>query len=177
MAKALMTWIPVGVGVGVAMIVAGLAWPAAVGAGAAVSGGLVAANMRRPAGRPRIDPFTVGEPWRQHVQAAQRSANQLHRTVRDMSDGPLRERMSSIATRLDDGLDETWRIARRGNELDAAVKRLNPTALRARQAELAARDQAEPNADVASALASVESQLAATERLKARAARTADRLR
>ena len=135
------------------------------------------ANLPRRPRRPRIDPFTIGEPWRQHVQAAQRSAAQLHRTVREMRDGPLRERMTSIANRLDDGLDETWRIARRGNELDAAVKRMDPTALSLRLNTLEQRSQTEPSADVASALASVESQIEATERLKVRAGRTEDRLR
>ena len=94
-----------------------------------------------------------------------------------MRDGPLRERMTSIANRLDDGLDETWRIARRGNELDAAVKRMDPTALSLRLNTLEQRSQTEPSADVASALASVESQIEATERLKVRAGRTEDRLR
>ncbi|NQY55242.1 MAG: hypothetical protein HRT86_01965 [Ilumatobacteraceae bacterium] len=177
MAKALMTWVPVGVGVAVAMLVAGLGWPVAVGAGIAIGAGLTVANLPRRPRRPRIDPFTIGEPWRQHVQAAQRSAAQLHRTVREMRDGPLRERMTSIANRLDDGLDETWRIARRGNELDAAVKRMDPTALSLRLNTLEQRSQTEPSADVASALASVESQIEATERLKVRAGRTEDRLR
>ncbi|MEM8621733.1 MAG: hypothetical protein AAGF73_18660 [Actinomycetota bacterium] len=177
MAKALITWIPVGVGLAVAMLVAGLGWPVAVGAGVAIGGGLTAANLPRRPRRPRIDPFAIGEPWRQHVQAAQRSATQLHRTVREMRDGPLRERMTSIADRLDDGLDETWRIARRGDELDAAVKRLDPTALASRLSTLEERRRTEPSVEVASALASVESQIEATARLKVRAGRTEDRLR
>ena len=77
-ASAIMSWrILVGIGVGVAMAVAGLPVGVAIGVGAAVYAGSVAAAMPRGRSTPTIDAFTLSEPWRQIVQAAQASSRKL----------------------------------------------------------------------------------------------------
>jgi hypothetical protein len=85
--------------------------------------------------------------------------------------------LQSIADRLDGGLREGWEIAKRGHEIDAAVKSLNPTRLRSRLGTLQSQGGDAPSPEVASAIDSVQSQLATADRLKALSAATADKLR
>ena len=133
---------PVGaIGATIALILLGVPWPVALIAGL---GGLgIAVGVRSRTGEPNprkaIDPFTVGEPWRQFVQGAQRARKRLHDTVATADDGPLKDRMTTIINRLDDGLDETWSIARRGDQIDDAVRRLDPAGLRSKLEALEAR--------------------------------------
>jgi hypothetical protein len=160
----------------IALLLLGVPWPIALLAGI---GGFFISRFtgRKIATGTAIDPFAVGEPWRQFVQGAQRAGQRLHDTVDTADDGPLKDRMSTIAGRLDDGLVETWSIARRGDQIDKTIRRLDPTALRSREASLTARLATAPNDDVESALASIRSQIESTERLKVESAKTADRLR
>lgn len=177
-ASAILSWrILLGVGVGVVAAVAGLPIIAAAGVGLAVYGATVVAAMPKRAITPSIDPFTISEPWRQFVQAAQRSRRQLADTVRATPTGPLRDRLQGIADRLDGGIAESWAIARRGDELDGIVAGLDPTRLRSRLGTLQQQAAAAPTENTAAAIASVETQLASADRLKALSASTADRLR
>jgi hypothetical protein len=125
----------------------------------------------------KIDPFGVSEPWRQFVSGAQRSGTKLHSTVDAAADGPLKTRMEAMVERFDQGLQETWRIAQRGDQIDETVRRLDPTALRSKLESLIARRESTPTADLEAAISSVESQLASSDRLKAESGRTADTLR
>ncbi|MEL6893898.1 MAG: hypothetical protein AAFP84_20065 [Actinomycetota bacterium] len=147
---------------------------AAIGA---VAGLALWLSRRTRGGGERIDPFTVGEPWRQFVQGARRAADRLHSTVEATPSGPLKDRLTSIVGRLDHGVQETWRIARRGDEIDDAVNRLDPTALRSKLATLQAQHADAPSDQLATAIESVESQLATTDRLKERSPKTANTLR
>ncbi len=127
--------------------------------------------------RSRLDPFTVGEPWRQFVQSATRAQTKLHQTIDAASAGPLKERMNTIAARLDDGLHETWEIARRGDEIDGAIRRLDPTALRSKLASLKERASGDATSDVDAAITSVQNQIESVGRLELESKKTADRLR
>lgn len=177
-AQAILSWrILLGAGVGVVAGIAGLPIVAAAGIGLAGYAGAVATAVPRPRRRANVDPFTVSEPWRQFVQGGQRSRRQLTETVRNTPAGPLRDRLQSIADRLDEGLDEGWQIARRGHEIDGMVRNLDPTRLRSRLDTLRSQAASAPTENLAAAVASVESQLASTDRLKALSASTADRLR
>ena len=164
------------VGAGVALTVAGFSWPIAVAAagGTALSIGLISAGRRpTPARTPPRDPFALSEPWRHHVIAVQRADRRLHRTLGEIEPGPLHDRLESIVERLDVGVEETWRIARRGDEIDAAIRRLDPTALRERRRALLAADgAAHPEA-----IESIDSQLATVGRLRDRSEAMSDRLR
>ncbi len=170
-------WVLIGTSFAViALLVFGVPWPIALLA--AIGGFFVSRFMgRKVSGATVIDPFAVGEPWRQFVQGAQRAGQRLHATVACADDGPLKKRMSTVVDRLDDGLAETWAIARRGDQIDDAVRRLDPTSLRSQQSSLEERLAIAPSDDVDAALASVRSQIDSTERLKTESAKTADRLR
>ena len=125
--KAILSWrILLGAGIGVAVAMAGLPILVAGALGGAVYAGAVVAAMPDRDVRVSIDPFTLGEPWRQFVQAAQRSRRQLTATVARVAAGPLRDRLQAIAGKLDGALAESWDIARRGNEIDGLVTRARP---------------------------------------------------
>lgn len=160
----------------IALLLLGVPWPIALVAGL---GGFVVSRSvgRKISAVSAIDPFAVGEPWRQFVQGALRADQRLSATVASADDGPLKERLSTVVGRLDQGLAETWAIARRGDQIDEMVRRLDPTALRSKQATLEERLAAGPSSDVESALASVRSQIDSTDRLKIESSRAADRLR
>jgi len=179
-AKAILSWrIALGAAVGVVAAVIGVpAWLAAM-LGAIVYVGLIGLAMPSdPTPSPaEVDPFTVGEPWRRFVQNGQRSRRRFQDTVRNTRPGPLHDRLQAIATRLDAGLQQGWQIARRGHEIDAAVKALDPTRLRSRLATLEAQAATEPSDNLTAAIKSVHSQLATADRLKALSASTADQLR
>jgi hypothetical protein len=103
----------------------------------------------------------------------------------------LRDRLAEIAAQLDHAVEESWRIARQGDEIDDAITRIDPVRLRSRLTTLQGQRPAAPvdgpSPDdlargtaahaVDAAIASVESQLATADRLKALSARTADQLR
>lgn len=124
-----------------------------------------------------IDPFGVGEPWRQFVSGAKRSGTRLHLIVDGAPEGPLKDRMISIVARFDDGLAETWQIACRGDRIDDAIRQLDPTLLRSRFETLNERRATNPSGDVDAAIESVERQIESAERLRTQSSRTADRLR
>jgi hypothetical protein len=177
-AKAILSWrILLGLGVAVALAFTPIGVPAAIGIGVLVYVGSVALAMPRGAAKTHIDPFTLSEPWRQMVQGAQRAGKHLHETVSGTPAGPLRERMDGIVDKLDQALTESWEIARRGDAIDDAVGRLDPTALRSKLDTLRAKADAAPSDDLTAAITSVESQLASADRLKELSAQTAGRLR
>jgi hypothetical protein len=173
-----MSWrILLGAAAGVLAGVVGVPVAAAVAVGVGVYAASVLVAMPKATTRVRIDPFTVGEPWRQLAQAGLRARQRLASITSGTEQGPLRERLQDILTRLDRGLADGWAAAKRGDELDGAVSRLDPTALRSRLTTLQQRAAANPTDDLGAAIASVESQLATAERLKQLSATTADRLR
>jgi hypothetical protein len=175
-AKALLSWrILLGAAVGVLAAVLGLNPVAAVGVGVVVYVATVFMAMPKTP-RSTIDPFAISEPWRHFVQGTQRARQSLRQAVNATSDGPLKARLTDIAGRLETAVEESWAIAKRGDEIDAAVNRIDPVRLRSRLATLTDTSAPE-HGDVAQAVASIESQLASADRLKALSASTADRLR
>jgi hypothetical protein len=184
-ARAILSWrLLLGIGIGVAAgLLAGVLTSAWVGVvagvcvGIAVYAGAVLRAMPRADGPPRMDPFTLSEPWRQLVQGAQRAGTRLHATVAAAPAGALRDRLATIAANLDVGLAESWAIAKRGDELDAAIRRLDPTALRSKLATLEAKNAEAPSDELGAAIASVRSQLESAERLRTLSSGTADTLR
>lgn len=132
-AKALLSWrILLGIGVGVAMAVAGLPIGVAIGVGAALYAASVGAAMPKGAEPAAIDPFVLSEPWRQLMQQAQNAGRKLRSTVSSAEQGPLRKTLESIAAQLEHGLGEAWEVARRGDEIDNVVRQLDPTSLRSK---------------------------------------------
>ena len=179
-ARAMMS--PLGIvlfGVGAAAgIVVGLPIVAAAGVGALAWGGRVLAAVPSPPPSSRVAPNTLSEPWRTYAMQAEDSKKRFDRVVASVPAGPLRDRLQQLSGRLDDGIDESWRIARRGHEIVAAIGTIDTASAQRELAELkrmVGRKQPTPSqADTAQAL---EAQLASANRLVALADRSRDRLR
>jgi hypothetical protein len=102
---------------------------------AAAAGGVTWRTLlRRRRPRPtrlNIDPFVIGEPWRRYVSAAQAAQRRYQEIIAATPAGPLRTNMESITRQVQRGVDECWLIAKRGDELDAALNRLDTGSLQA----------------------------------------------
>nr|MDQ3293639.1 hypothetical protein [Actinomycetota bacterium] len=127
----------------------------------------------------RIDPFTLNEPWRRAVQDALQAQNRFREAISDARPGPMRDRMDEIAERVAFGVNEAWRVARQGQSLVAARRRIDTTEATQELAEMESRaaDPASAGSSVEQTMASVKAELAAANRMDASIAEARDRLR
>ena len=77
--------------------------------------------------RDRIDPFTLTDPWRSFVQDAQQARSRFERIVVGVQEGPLRDRLGDIETRINDGLQACWRISQSGHRLRKTILHVGPS--------------------------------------------------
>lgn len=157
-----------------ALVVAGIG-AVGYGVGVAVAAALGQGRRRPAARRERIDPFTLGEPWRLRVREALGAQSRYREAVDRTPDGPLRERLADIGARIDAGVDECWRIANQGNALGQGLK-----AVRLREARdglAAAEREAGAGADADPRVAALRAQVSSAERMAATAADADSRLR
>jgi hypothetical protein len=130
--------------------------------------GRVAAAIPRAPADARIDPFTLAEPWRRYVTDALQAQARFREAVASARPGPMRDRLAQIEGRVETGMREVWRIARRGHDLVDARHRMDPDAIRR---EIAAT---EANADqpwaqgqaMEKTMASLRAQLDTVERIE-----------
>lgn len=177
-AKAILSWrIAVGVGAVVALTLAGLSLPISIAVGAALYAATIGAAMPKGSPKLHIDPFVLSEPWRQLVQGSQSAHRKFRGSVDAVADGPLRARLDAIAEQIERGLQEAWYIAKRGDEIDDAVRALDPTALRSKLSMLEQRAAETPSPEADAAVASVRNQLESADRLKQQSADTVATLR
>jgi hypothetical protein len=148
-----------------------------VAAGLAYGGRVLAAVPRDEDATSRLDPFAVGEPWRYFVRDAMAARRRFDEAVRTMDRGPVRTRLSELGDRLDDGLEETWRVARRGHNLTAARMGIDTHGITAElaQAEVIAASSADARA--AQTVEALRSQLRSAERMDAVIAEAVSTLR
>jgi hypothetical protein len=164
-------------GVTAAGIVAGIPLLVAPVIGLAAWAGKVLLSVPRNKKGPRIDPYVLSEPWRQSVLSAQSARARFDRTVAATRPGPLKDRLTEMGRRLEDGLEDSWRVALRGDELDAAINTLNDTQARAELAELRMQVQQANSPAVQQTIESLEAQIASADRLRATRRDVANRLR
>ena len=104
-------------------------WAAAVVVGGLVYVGRVLASRqiaKRIAALPRrIDPFALREPWRFYVRDAIQARNRFADALADADAGPLRERLLEIGESLNDGVEQAWEAAQRGQQLTDARRRID----------------------------------------------------
>lgn len=158
-----------------AAIVGGLPLAAAAGVGAAAYLARVALGLPKGPERVDIRPDRLREPWAGHVREALDVRQRYHRAVAASGRGAIRERLVDIGSRVDDGVDECWRIAQRGQQLDAALAGLPPVPELRRRLAVLPPDAAAGTA-AGGVASSLRSQLASTERIAALAADTRERL-
>jgi hypothetical protein len=161
-----------------AVILAGAGIPAAVVAGLLAWGGRVAyAFYKRPKPE-RIDPFTLGEPWRQLVGRALSAARRFDDAVRQTPSGPLRERLGEVGGRVHTAVQEAWEIAKRGHALDKAVSALGIEDIKRQLAEAErGRGRSGTSSDGDAIVQSLRNQLQSAERLAQVADDARNRLR
>src|SRR4029077_5057210 len=116
---------------------------------------------------------SLSEPWRTYAMQAEESKRRFDRVVASVAAGPLRDRLQQLSGRLDDGIDESWRIARRGHEIVAAVGTIDTASAQRERAELRASvGRATPTPSQAETAQALEAQLASADRLVALAGRS-----
>lgn len=110
-------------------IAAGLPIVAAAGIGAAAYAVRVAAAVPRREEKDGVNPFTLSDPWRTFVWQAQKAQRQFDQAAKRTKDGPLRERLVEIGTRIADGVTECTRIAVGGQTMTEARAQIDVTAI------------------------------------------------
>lgn len=151
----------------------------AVGVGALAYAAWVARSLPRPAGRTgtavgTIDLSRLRDPWRGYVREALDAQTRFLRAVAGTDAGPLRDRLAEIGRRVDDGVRECWRIALRGQDLEAALAQLAPAEeVERRIAELRARPPSDTTEGLVEAL---QGQAESYRRIAGTAADARDRL-
>jgi hypothetical protein len=128
--------------------------------------GRVGLAIPRNATKERIDPFTLSEPWRHYVRDAMQAADRFREAVRGADDGPMRDRLREIEARVTTGVAEVWRIARRGDALVDARRRVDPVAIRREVAEAEQDEARRGDPTHARMLEALHAQLATVERLE-----------
>jgi hypothetical protein len=128
----------------------------------------------------RIDPFTVGEPWRRFVGSALRHRNRYAEIVAATRPGPIRDRLASIGSRVDGFVDDVWDIANRGDTLHSGLRRLDAAAMQ-RDLDVAKHELAtaapERQARLREIVDSREASMESARRLSATTQDALDRLR
>jgi hypothetical protein len=126
----------------------------------------------------RIDPFGVKEPWRKFVSDAVQTRRRFDEAIRGMAKGPLRDRLVEIGGRLDTAVEEVWHIAKRGQIIADARRRLNPDQTRWEMSQVVPPGGwIEPGSTAEQTMKSLRAQLETAERMDSVIAATVDRLR
>ena len=144
-----------GGGIAAAIVLAVLGWGGRVG--------YAVARQPRPE---RVDPFILGEPWRQLVNKAQWTARRFEDAVAKAKAGPLKERLTEVGRRVNDAVEEAWAIGKRGDALDNAVDVLDIPTIRQQLAAAEAK-AAGGGPDQQAIATSLRNQLDSAERLAA----------
>ncbi|MBV6507603.1 MAG: hypothetical protein JJLCMIEE_00653 [Acidimicrobiales bacterium] len=160
-----------GVGAAVGILV-GLGPIGAVGLAAVAWAARVGAAVPRGPRAERIDPFTLPEPWRFYVRDALQAQSRYNEAVHSTPEGPLHDRLFDIGTRVDQLTGEAWKIARRGNTLAEAAKRIDVTQVQKELDEIGpqASEVWAAGTSIADTAKALTSQLQSAERMHSLAA-------
>lgn len=160
-----------------AAILGGLPLLAIAGIGGLVYLARVAMLMPRGKKGERIDPMSINDPWRGFVQEALDAQRRYRKAVSAATEGPMRDRLIEIGERIDEGVGECWRVARRGDALVDAIGNLDPVSARrdleaAKKEARASRGEAQEET-----VKALEAQVASADRLTDVARDAQDKLR
>jgi hypothetical protein len=123
-----------GAGTSVA-ILAGLAFPLALGVGVLAWGARVAFGLPRKPADQRISLAGLAQPWQSYVRDALQAQSRYRKAVSAANEGPLRDRLTEIGVRIDAGVLECSRVARQGAALAGAIHTLDVDGARRELAE------------------------------------------
>ena len=160
-----------------AAVLGGIPLAGAALVGAACWAGRVALGLPRQPKAERIDPMAVRDPWRKFVREAVAARDRFDRAVADADPGPLRDRLAEMAAQVSVGATEVWRVAKRGNALEAAVAELDVDDTRSQLRRCQEESARSPErSELVATEKALRSQLESAERLGAVAAGARDRL-
>lgn len=156
-----------GAGVSVG-ILAGAPLLAAAGLGAAAWGARVLLGMPRGPAKTNMDPFTLQEPWRRFVQEALQAKARYAQATSTADPGPLKDRLQEIGDRIATGVEECWKIARRGDVLARARGQIDAPRIQAelQSAQSGASSTWAKGSDLESRVEALQSQLGSAQRME-----------
>ncbi len=127
----------------------------------------------------KIDPFAVGEPWRHAVKDSIQARSRYTDAIKAFRDGPLRDALHETGDRIDDAVNECWKVAQQGQLLSTARKRIDDREIQWELQQAAA--QIPPGASAsptqARTIASLNAQMETAQRMDALISSTYDELR
>ena len=142
---------------------------ACVGLGAALWGGRVLLGMPRGPKEDRIDAHALQDPWRGFVKEAQQAQARFNHAVATAEAGPLRDRLSEIGDRIASGVQECWKVARRGDVLVDARRQIDVPRIQAELASAQANASAPwaAGSSLEARVQALQSQLGSAQRMDA----------
>jgi hypothetical protein len=152
----------------------------AAGIGAAAWAARVGAAVPRPPAGDTIDPLALTDPWRQFVAGAQKSQRRFASAVQSAKPGPLRDRLTQIGTRIDDAVQECWRIAKQGQVIAEACSQVDVAQAQKELADVEGQlggATPDPGSTVGGTVIALRAQIASAERMNATATDARDKLR
>ena len=165
-------------GIGAAVgILTGLGFGGAIGLAAVLWLGRVATLLTRGGGHDRIDPMSVADPWRTFVRQALDAQRRYRKAVSSANAGPLRDRLKEIGDRVDAGVQECWRISRRGDQLVDAIGNLDVAGTRQDLDTAKQAAKATPGDAQSGTVAALQAQLDSADRIIKVARDTQDKVR
>lgn len=137
---------------------------------------VLAPLLRRAGGG--VDAMALDDPWREFVWEAQEHRHRFDEATGRARTGPLRERLAAIGQRIEDAVEECWRVARAGQALSEARAAVDVVeAHRDLQALVGVDGRLPPpESNLGRTAAALEAQLATAERLDATIADARGRL-
>ena len=140
-------------------------------------GAKVVAAIPRRGKADEIDPRALRSPWREYVLETQFAKARYDKVLAGAKEGPLKDRLTTIGERIQDGVRESWRIAQRGQALQDGLHQLG-TSQAERNLQMAlAEVQRSPSEANRSRVEALEAQVATVRRLEGVTQQAAERLR
>ena len=162
-----------------AAVLMGAAFPLAAVAGGLAWGARIGFEMVRDRDE-RVDPFSLGDPWKRFVIDAQNAQTRYRRAIKRSRPGPLKERLAELGERIDQAVMECWRVASQGNNLGSALRHLETDRVEAELAQ-ARRELADERggsrASLKATVEALEAQMRSAQRLADVWRSSRDRLR
>ena len=117
-------------------ILGGLPLVAAALVGLGAYAARVAFGLPRRPRRERIELASLPEPWRNFVREALDAQRRYRKACSSAQPGPLRDRLTEIGQRIDQGVHEVYRVARRGAALEGGLTTVDAGNARRELAEI-----------------------------------------
>lgn len=148
-------------------IVVGLPLIGAIGAGALAWGARVLIGLPKESSGPNLSTRGLRDPWRRYATEAVEARREFGRAVERVSSGAVQERMTSIAGRIDHGVEAIFGVANRAQTLEDARMRIDVARAATDLSTLRADPTTPSRPSLVRTMESLEAQLDTAKRLDA----------